>query len=102
MLHSNRIIRPFICMLIGGLLTALLIPLTTRSSWAGQQSITSVSFDAGKTWQPAGLQAQSKTVEEHFKSYWMPIPAGTISVQIRGNDWWGGKWLVRDISVWAE
>ena len=48
------------------------------------------------------MQAQMKVVEEHFKSYWMPIPAGTTSVQIRGNDWWGGKWLVRDVSVWAE
>jgi len=18
------------------------------------------------------------------------------------NDWWGGKWLVRDVSIWAE
>jgi hypothetical protein len=77
-------------------------PANANLRFAGIGSNLSVSFDTGKTWQPAGLQAQSKNVEEHFKSYWMPIPAGTTSVQIRGSDWWGGKWLVRDVSVWAQ
>jgi hypothetical protein len=77
-------------------------PANARLRFAGIGSNLSASFDGGKTWQAAALQAQSKIVEEHFKSYWMPIPAGTTSVQIRGNDWWGGKWLVRDVSIWAE
>ena len=77
-------------------------PANAHLRFAGIGSNLSVSFDGGKTWQAAGLQAQSKIVEEHFKSYWMPIPAGTTSVQIRGTDWWGGTWLVRDVSVWAE
>ena len=45
MLCSNRLIRSFIWMFIGGLLTALLIPLAVRSSWAGQQSITLAAGD---------------------------------------------------------
>src|SRR4249920_1822865 len=45
MLRSNRLIRSFIWMFIGGLLTALLIPLAVRSSWAGQQSITLAAGD---------------------------------------------------------
>jgi hypothetical protein len=77
-------------------------PATARLRFAGIGSNLSVSYDGGKTWQPAQLQAQSKVVEEHFKSYWMPIPAGTTSVQFRGSDWWGGRWLVRDISIWAQ
>jgi hypothetical protein len=76
-------------------------PADAYLRFAGIGSNMSVSFDAGKTWQPAGLQTQSKNVEEHFKSYWMPISAGTTSVQLRGTDWWGGTWLVHDVSVWA-
>jgi hypothetical protein len=77
-------------------------PANASLRFAGIGSNLAVSFDGGKTWQPAQLQVQSKVVEEHFKSYWMPIPAGTASVQVRGNDWWGGKWLVRDVSIWAQ
>jgi len=77
-------------------------PAKANLRFAGIGSNLSVSFDGGKTWQVAAIQAQMKVVEEHFKSYWMPVPAGTTSVQIRGNDWWGGKWLVRDVSIWAE
>jgi hypothetical protein len=36
-----------------------------------------------------------------FQSYWTPIPAGTTSVQFRGQGGWWGSWMVRDISLWA-
>src|SRR5258706_292156 len=45
MLRSTPIIRSFIWMFIGSLLTALLIPLAVRSSWAGQQNITLAAGD---------------------------------------------------------
>jgi len=77
-------------------------PANAHLRFAGIGSNLSVSFDGGASWQPAQLQAQKGTAEEHFKSYWMPIPAGVTSVQFRGNAWWGGQWLVRDISVWAQ
>ena len=63
-----------------------------------------VSFDAGKTWQLAQIQAQNSEFfkDEHFRSYWTPIPAGIQQVQFRGQNWWGGNWHVRDIAVWAR
>ena len=63
----------------------------------------SVSFDGGRSWQAAKQQEHSNAVpEEHFKSYWMPVPAGTSTVQVRGQDWFGGPWMVRDFSIWSS
>lgn len=61
-----------------------------------------LSFDGGDSWISADLQAQSVLAEEKFKSYWMPIPWGTESVTFRGENWWGGPWHVRDISIWKR
>ena len=58
-------------------------------------------FDGGETWTPAVRQALLKAADEHFKSYWTPIPAGVDRVLIRGADGWFGPWMVRDISIWA-
>ena len=71
--------------------------------FAGIGDSLEVSFNQGISWTPAQMQAQMKQVEEHFKSYWMPIPAGTLQVWFRGQPWWGGAgdWQVRDISVWS-
>jgi PAS domain-containing protein len=60
-----------------------------------------VSFDNGRTWEPAQLQQQQPAREELFRSYWMPAPAGVRTVMFRGTKWWGGDWHVRDISIWA-
>jgi len=62
-----------------------------------------VSFDDGATWQTLELQSHRADLEaeEHFKSYWMPIPAGTTKVEFRGDDWFGGDWRVRDLSIWS-
>jgi hypothetical protein len=60
-----------------------------------------VSFNNGQTWQPAQTQNQDEYIEDHFWSYWTPIPAGVSKFQIRGQEWWGGVWMVRDLSVWS-
>jgi hypothetical protein len=60
------------------------------------------TYDGGKTYQQARLQGPD-THPEHFASYWMPVPAGTTEVMVRGqrNDsnlpWW-----VENVSVWAQ
>jgi hypothetical protein len=76
-------------------------PENAHLRFAGIGNKLDISFDGGKTWQPALKQSQEKSAEEHFSSYWTPIPAGTQSIQFRGDDWWGGPWLARDISIWA-
>jgi len=70
--------------------------------FAGIGSALSVSYDGGVTWTPAVQQTVSESIEEHFKSYWMPIPAGTTQIKFSGQAFWGGDWIVRDVSVWAK
>jgi len=61
-----------------------------------------VRFDGG-AWQTAHLQLQDSRYfkDEHFRNFWMPIPAGTTQVEFRGDRWWGTDWHVRNISVWS-
>lgn len=65
----------------------------------------SVSFDGGATWLPAGMHHPRVKGPENVSSYWMPIPAGTVSVTIKGSGWYGtgpdGPWLAQDFAVWA-
>ena len=61
-----------------------------------------VSFDEGATWQSALRQTQELDVVEHFSSYFTPITAGTSTVLLRGQDWWGGPWHARDFSIWSQ
>ncbi len=67
----------------------------------------SVSFDGGRTFTAAAPAAQVGPHGEGspqpalFASYWTPVPAGTTSVVVRGADWWGGPWWVRDPSIWS-
>lgn len=60
-----------------------------------------VSFDQGKTWQLAIKQTQKKDVEDHFSSYWTPVPSGVTSVHFRGQRWSGGDWHARNITIWS-
>src|SRR4029077_9153569 len=46
-------------------------------------------------------QSQLNNIVGHFSNYWMAVPAGTASVTIRGTNWIGGPWWVRDVSVWS-
>ena len=61
-----------------------------------------ISFDGGRTWQAPELQAYSQSGgDEHFRSYWTPVPVGTGTVTFRGTDWFAGPWLVRNATIWA-
>lgn len=60
-----------------------------------------ISTDGGATWVPAQLQAQEEYHSDHFRSYWTPIPAGTTTVHVDCQNWWGGRCHARDISIWS-
>ncbi|HEY6202663.1 MAG TPA: hypothetical protein VI056_06435 [Candidatus Limnocylindria bacterium] len=78
-------------------------PSNSHLRFAGIGRNIAVSFDGGQTWQAAQRQAYGQQLgEEHFDSYWTPIPAGTKSVLFRGTDWYGGPWLVRSAGIWAS
>jgi hypothetical protein len=77
-------------------------PANAFLRFAGIGTALEVSYDGGSTWKPAQVQSQMTQIVEHFQSYWMPIPAGISQMSIRGQDWWGGPWQVRDISVWSQ
>jgi hypothetical protein len=78
-------------------------PKGTNLRFAGIGTDLQASFDGGATWTDTVAQAHIKpTAEEHFGSFWMPVPAGTTRVMFRGTDWWGGRWDVRDITLWSE
>lgn len=76
-------------------------PAGAHLRFAGIGHSLEVSFDGGGSWEPAQVQDQLHHFEDHFQSYWMPIPAGVSQVRFRGQGWYGGGWQVRDISVWA-
>jgi hypothetical protein len=60
-----------------------------------------VRFDGGD-WIMAEPQAtKGANPVDHFTSYWMPVPAGTTSVEFDGEDWFAEDWLVRDASFWS-
>ena len=41
--------------------------------------------------------------DEHFKDYWMAVPAGTTTVAFRGSPWPSGDaFRVQDVSIWSE
>jgi len=68
----------------------------------------SVSFNGGSNWQAAQIaqgsaQAAGLHREEHFSSYWMPIPAGSQSVMFRfeADDWYHGPYMAKDITIWT-
>ncbi len=62
-----------------------------------------VSYDGGRSWQPAKRQAEEMRHQEHFSSYWMPIPAGTHTVSFRfsNDDWYGGPFRAKDFAIWS-
>jgi hypothetical protein len=76
-------------------------PAEAHLRFAGIGDQLEVSFDGGVSWQAAKQQDQEKSAEEHFGSYWTPVPQGSTRAQLRGSDWWGGAWMARDIAIWS-
>ncbi len=70
--------------------------------FAGIGEEIEVSFDKGESWTKAKEQDQSQTSVDRFRSYWMPVPAGTKRVEFRSSGWWGGNWHVRDVALWQK
>ena len=62
----------------------------------------SVSYDGGKSWTNPSIQQESTHSVDHFESYWTPVPQGTSSVMFRGQNWYGGPWMARDISIMSQ
>ena len=62
-----------------------------------------VSYDGGHSWQQAKRQAEGSRHQEHFSSYWTPIPAGTQSVSFRfsNDDWYSGPFRAKDFAIWS-
>ena len=76
-------------------------PADSNLRFAGIGANLQVSFDDGATWYEAPPREQKRMNDEHFKSFWLPVPEGTQRVQFRGEDWWGGDWHVSDLSIWS-
>jgi hypothetical protein len=69
--------------------------------FAGLGNNLQIRYDNGP-WQTPQKQATGRpTKEEHFTSYWTPIPPGTRTITYQATNWWGGPWQTRDTSVWA-
>jgi hypothetical protein len=77
-------------------------PNNAHLRFAGIGKNLQVSFDDGASWQNARAQAQLRYEAGAFWSYWMPIPSGASRVHFQGEEWWGGAWHVRDISIWSR
>jgi hypothetical protein len=60
-----------------------------------------ISTNGGQSWVSARRQPQEKDKAEHFSSYFTPIPAGTTSVKVAGDSFWGGAWHMRHFAIWA-
>lgn len=66
----------------------------------------SVSFDGGRTFEPARVQPGTRNQSGSFRgdvfnSYWTPVPAGTSSVTFSGQDTFYSWWWVKDVSIWS-
>lgn len=75
-----------------------------RFAGTGNAHGIQVSFDGGKTWQPAQHPNQAYSDQNGTtSSYWMPIPSGQTSVTFRQTTAYEGHdFYVRDISIWTN
>jgi hypothetical protein len=77
-------------------------PANAFQRFAGIGNGLAVSYDGGSNWQTPRLQSFEQLLgDEHFRSYWTPVPEGTRSVQFKGSSWFGGPWRARDIGIWG-
>jgi hypothetical protein len=79
-------------------------PTSAYLRFAAQTPDTTVyplllSTDGGFSWQTVAPRSSSRVVEGRMKNYFVPIPAGTTSVQLYS---WGLPWIVKDLSVWSR
>ena len=78
-------------------------PAGSNVRFSGIGDALQASIDGGQTWAAVRRQPSIGEIrDELFKSYWMPIPAGTTRVDFRGEGFWGGPWMVRDVSIWSQ
>lgn len=66
--------------------------------------ITSLSFDGGATFTVAAKQPSSTPHLEHFSNYFVPIPVGATTVQVRYavDGWYAGARGGKDFAVWRR
>jgi hypothetical protein len=73
------------------------------SSNVGGVAGLDLSTDGGTTWATVRPQPHPTFTDGlHSKSYWVALPTGTTSVQVRGyGGWWGTHWRADDPHVWV-
>ncbi len=62
------------------------------------------SLNGGTTWTTAPAQNAELSVaatSDKAHGYWVAIPAGTTTVDLRGHNGWWGTWYMRDFSLWG-
>ncbi len=73
--------------------------------FAAVSNAVEYSLDGGTTWTTAPTQTAELSVastSDKAHGYWVAVPAGTTTVNLRGhNGWWGG-WYLRDFSLWGQ
>lgn len=60
-----------------------------------------ISTNGGSTWTSARIQPAETNVDR-FKGYFVPIPAGTTSVKVRGDATFNGPFFAQDFSIFAQ
>ncbi len=60
-----------------------------------------ISYDDGVTWFAPTPQIAGQDINT-FRYFWTPIPPHIDQVMVRGNNWWGGDWVVREMSIWSK
>jgi hypothetical protein len=61
------------------------------------------SLDGGVTWQNAPMQGEGHPrTDGSGDNYWLPVPAGTQHVLVRGQGWYGGPFFARDATLLSE
>lgn len=64
------------------------------------------SLDNGASWQAVAVQPAERSGPSGgggWQSYWQPLPEGVQALLLRAEGgWWGGNWMIRDMTVWAQ
>ena len=61
------------------------------------------SPDNGRSWRRMERrQGNMPTADDHFLSYWTPVPVGTTQILFRGRDYSNYPWHVMNMSIWTR